>query len=518
MHRTLEIPELVELIFAELHDTSNSSLLAALARTCRTFQNPALDILWRRQFTLLNFLKCFPEDLIETVVELGRWDKKLTNFRILRPMSNDDWTRPLFYAPRVQELYLRNELRIGSWAELPTQYFGAYMFPNLKSLGLDHYTPHSLVNLEWLLSPRIWKIDLDFGPNLAALSRIIPTLTGRCPSLTDITISTDEPEKSLHTVSAFVRSLVRVERLSVRNLDGAAFEHLGRLPTLKTLAISDPEVPSDICPSTLSATSLSPMYSSLEFLYFSSTTLEKVTAFINIIARCQLQILHAGLLNSLPTRDVATLFFAALAAHCSPHSLRQIHTGKCNPWISGERDTIDGVTLQILSCFTNLVNANLPPPLVFDLDDADVGEMARAWPRIESLELRCASDMPPRITLRGLAFLAQHCPHLSSLKMDFDATAVPEWDGTAATNPLQTSPTRVLVENCPIVTPGPVAAFMSRIFPNATIRMGSWDEDGELRSEAEILNLRRWEEVRHILKETRAREEDAVMEDAESLS
>ncbi|KAJ6587513.1 hypothetical protein DFH09DRAFT_1074744 [Mycena vulgaris] len=503
MHRTLKIPELVVAV-----------PVAISGLTCRTFQNPALDMLWRRQDTLLNFLKCFPNDLIETVVDLIGRQEELTDFRLLRPISNDDWTRPLFYCHRVQELNLQNELRIGSWAELPTQYFGAYMFPNLKCLQVYPTTLFSFENLELLLSPRIVRIGFDFSTELAVVSRIIPTLTSRCPSLTDIAIAVDEPEKSLQIVSAFVRSLVRVERCSVDNLDGAAYEHLGHLPSLKKLVLFDPQMPRDIPLASTRALSQFPIYSSLESLSFGMTTLEKITAFITIIARCPIQILEVEELVSSPTRDVAKLFFAALTAHCSPHSLLRINTGTSGISISEELDAmVDSVTFRLLFCFTNLVTVHLPPPFEFDLDDTDIREMARAWPRIESLELRCTPFTRSRITLKGLSFFAEYSPHLSTLEMDFDATSVPEWDVSAATTPPQTSLAHVFVEHCPIATPGPVAAFISRIFPNAAI--DCWDDGLELGSEAEI-SFRRWQEVRHILQETRARGEDAEAEDAES--
>lgn len=37
----------------------------ALARTCRTLQGPALDVIWYYQFGLQNLVKCMPEDLWE---------------------------------------------------------------------------------------------------------------------------------------------------------------------------------------------------------------------------------------------------------------------------------------------------------------------------------------------------------------------------------------------------------------------------------------------------------------------
>lgn len=72
MHRGLQIPEIVELVCIELAEDlprygagpPQCQHLAALARTCKTFQDPALDLLWSHQKnTMKNLLMCMPNDL-----------------------------------------------------------------------------------------------------------------------------------------------------------------------------------------------------------------------------------------------------------------------------------------------------------------------------------------------------------------------------------------------------------------------------------------------------------------------
>jgi hypothetical protein len=70
MHRGLGILEIVEIICAQLGlesseslSTDASSALSALARTSQFFHNPALNVLWRHQDTLVNLIRCMPEDL-----------------------------------------------------------------------------------------------------------------------------------------------------------------------------------------------------------------------------------------------------------------------------------------------------------------------------------------------------------------------------------------------------------------------------------------------------------------------
>jgi hypothetical protein len=96
MHRTLDIPEILDFIFAELQPQSDLRSLsrekrkkapsrrdfAALARTCKRFQGPALDFLWRTQATLANLLKCLPSHLWEIVEEPHKF-LKITERRVV---------------------------------------------------------------------------------------------------------------------------------------------------------------------------------------------------------------------------------------------------------------------------------------------------------------------------------------------------------------------------------------------------------------------------------------------------
>ena len=60
MHHCLQIQELLSIIFCHYDGAYDSKMLARLARTCKAFQDPALDILWHAQKTLLPLLKCLP--------------------------------------------------------------------------------------------------------------------------------------------------------------------------------------------------------------------------------------------------------------------------------------------------------------------------------------------------------------------------------------------------------------------------------------------------------------------------
>ncbi|KIJ06202.1 hypothetical protein PAXINDRAFT_92362 [Paxillus involutus ATCC 200175] len=66
MHRCLQIREILLEVF-ELVFTSENPYpeLARLARTCRSFHEPAIDLLWYEQPSLLPLVMCFPREILD---------------------------------------------------------------------------------------------------------------------------------------------------------------------------------------------------------------------------------------------------------------------------------------------------------------------------------------------------------------------------------------------------------------------------------------------------------------------
>ena len=72
VHQCLLVPEIFGLVCEVLVDDYNSrppvqrsATLASLARTCRAFEGPALDVLWREIEGLRPLLCTMPSDLFE---------------------------------------------------------------------------------------------------------------------------------------------------------------------------------------------------------------------------------------------------------------------------------------------------------------------------------------------------------------------------------------------------------------------------------------------------------------------
>jgi len=65
MHPCLNVDEILRLLARELVESKAKATVAALARCCKSFEEPVLGALWEEQERLAPLLKCFPRDVWE---------------------------------------------------------------------------------------------------------------------------------------------------------------------------------------------------------------------------------------------------------------------------------------------------------------------------------------------------------------------------------------------------------------------------------------------------------------------
>ncbi|KAJ6483548.1 hypothetical protein C8R47DRAFT_564546 [Mycena vitilis] len=466
MHRALQILEIVDMI-CEATPVDGRDL-ANLARTCSFFFAPAATVLWREQDTIIHLLKCMPDNL---------WDMKMRfnpprlDIRLRRSITSADWARPLLYMPRVKSFVLHATFENSDFFEaigwsLPAE----YIFPNLEALEWDPRHPGDCVfrYLNLFLSSHLRNLSLA-GPKSFADLCIFEKIAIKCPLLNHFFLgwldeTSDSFDASTAVVSAFVCGLRHLETLNVPDLDDVALAHTAQLSHMKDLTIrSDRLIPLDFLQS-----EAFPALSELALL-----SMEQASAMFTALGECSLT--GFALLDSenQPTRHVARQFYSTLANSCSHLSLRDIHIPGTHPsdlpTITMDQApvySVGGEILEPLFSFINLVSVHLSHPVGFDLDDVTIELLARAWPRIEHLTLGAGSSrhIPSRVTLRGLASFAQHCYHLETLHLTFDASVV---------SPLQNDETRVPqtaldylhVALSPVGDPQCVAEYLFEIFP-----------------------------------------------------
>ncbi|KAJ7746131.1 hypothetical protein DFH07DRAFT_1038550 [Mycena maculata] len=476
MHRALEIVELVENICAHLGPADLVSLktdatrdLALLARTSTIFLNPALDVLWRSQDSLVHLLRCMPHDLL-VIPEVGPPRRHVRTIappiRLRRPILPTDWERPLFYMCRVKFFSMGNPARISDVLDVFGQCPPAqYVFPNLEKLWWHEppFKHFSLFFTPRLTSIRLFDVEADFS--------VVSNHILRCTHLKSVVLCVkrgdyDPAARSSWPFSSIVRCLTHIEDLHVPEIDSTAMEHLAQLPCLKGLhfsyqsALEEPR----------------PFERSVRFpalIQLGVPLVTVATTLLKFFWQTPLEKLVMNGTDRIPmTKMAASEFYSTLAAHCAHASLSEI-------WNSGQTFLVEptpeqiltysvaGDILQPLFSFSNLHKVELRHPVGFDLDNATILDMARSWPHITIIKLVASTTrhMPTRVTLEGLYAFAEHCPQLRDLTLTFDATLVSRTPPSDEPRHNQLCLQCLNVECSLVGDPGPVAEFLFSIFP-----------------------------------------------------
>ncbi|KAJ6456583.1 hypothetical protein C8R47DRAFT_1029277 [Mycena vitilis] len=490
MHRALRIPEIVGLVCDHLeyiyitHDGPND--FATLARTCKSFHDPALDVLWRRQNTLANVLKCLPSDVWEEMPDVK--PPQLPAVRFVKTPQPADWTRPLNYAHRIRRLTL-----------LPARRRAVHDFPTSDVLAMIElcfpggYLCHNLQDLVWspegntpafhyirlFLGPHITHASIQLPPHVADMS---PLSSLRYPELKSLNFkgSPDDAPLILRTLCTFAPELAKIERLSLNSLDRPVLLHLSRLPRLRSLDLSKTVLdPQDFVNEIDIAQDPFP---ALRKLSLDDTAVESATELVNMMQDCRLN--DFFMYSNLLSLQAATgKLYAALAGHVSFTTLHCI-------WMIEMRDdlvpppvsaiasyVITGHTLAPLFSFKNLILVHLTGPVGFDIDDTPAWDMARAWPKIRSLTLSASTALhhSSSMTLHGLRAFATHCAELRRLAIAFDASTVPPFDSSPAARISQRVLHALHVETSPIGDPPTVAKYLSGLFLGL-VSIYTWNE------------------------------------------
>ncbi|KAF8177978.1 hypothetical protein K438DRAFT_1769811 [Mycena galopus ATCC 62051] len=511
MHRALQIAELVEMICSHLApgqpsawitSTDDSFLrghLLSLAKTCKVFREPCLDALWKYQTTLLNLLRCMPDDLWSDPV-LG-----CDTLDIVRPITPEDWERPLVYLPRIRFLILSTQ------GLPPPELFETLalclpmhpLFPNLQSLDWDRVDASLLPCIWPLIGPRITHISIQLDGTPRDLS-LLANLSQKCPSLTSAFIGSYAPDsQSLHvrqSVSWFVRGLWRVQRLCIPDLDQLSFGHLATLPSLRLLMIQNlgEFVPSLDFPHLRSKF----VFPSLEEVDLSLEDVPIAVGWVEILSATRIVDLTLHVSVIMTTGDIAALC-QSFSDHLPRASLQRLETQGLATSLADQfaestpaQYYIKTQSLRLLFCFLNLETVSLEITGGLNLDDSIILEMARAWPNLKSLSLwpECPTHVERRVTLSALIFFARHCPALWHLHLDINARVIPTVEAVGADQQPHTNLTELRVQHSPILDASAVTGFLFPLFPHlTTINAGSYyaDQDG-----VDVMEYRmRWERV-----------------------
>ncbi|KAG1795264.1 hypothetical protein EV424DRAFT_625080 [Suillus variegatus] len=234
MHQALLVPEVLLEIFAYLNTipsktTSTLKLFAALARTCKIFYEPAMDVLWTEIHGLEPLLGCVTR--LHPLIYLSRtmWDNHNPWAKGVEPLSAHEAHQFLRHSSRVRALNIQSD-HPHLLSVIPAE---AYVFPRLKSLSL------SVTYLNLFLPRMLHRC------HLLSVDEGLQSFVTRCialehlyiyaPAMRDVDSTANANELSL--LSDRIRWCTRLVTLHCPIIDWATWKHLSHLPTLLELDI-----------------------------------------------------------------------------------------------------------------------------------------------------------------------------------------------------------------------------------------------------------------------------------------
>ncbi|KAJ7643112.1 hypothetical protein DFH06DRAFT_602450 [Mycena polygramma] len=504
MHSCWHVPEILQMILEQLGQSrAGDTALARLAVVCRRFHHPALDLLWRQQYSLVPLLKCLP----------GVWSGSDDSFSLicdldvaLNPL---DWTRLLSNAARIRRLTLypiRREMREAVEflaMSMPVD----CLLPNLEYLAWspDDFGLFPYVRL--FVGPKLRSIELAMNGPGSHLS-ILPWLASRYPLLESVELFSSSEFMASNfsrrkAISTMVHKLSNVRHLTVSGLDTPAMRHLASLSSLQSLIV---DVIDDLIFS--SDLSVPAAFPALRKLTIGNAPIACLINFFNALSDCALTEIFIEA-SSFDESQVSVLI-SAIHDHVSHASLTLLSLGPPRSELDSPAlrlQTLHPTTIRPLLAFRKLIFLDLET-FRLSFDDRFVAEMAAAWPEITRL---CFSthyvvgdpSPPPLLSLCGLSAFVQHCPHLKVLRIPVDARNIP-----APPNPVlwarQTALTSLHVVDSPIDSVLATAGVLSSMFPALEQVLASDESEEEVGDEPRIIMAdpvahARWKEVEKLV-------------------
>ncbi|EMD35041.1 hypothetical protein CERSUDRAFT_116547 [Gelatoporia subvermispora B] len=493
MHRCLQISEILYLVLRVLQGDPEDhyialhpSTLAALARTCRAFREPALNILWERQNNIVGIIQCLPSGCWEyRHVREGRKGEMLSFMRSLVPR---DWIRFIYYARKIKYLELSGKGsdhrdRFPSDAallDLSTYRVSGALFPCLRKLSLFEVKSGYWNIMNIFVSP-VLKIlnvyDSGFGkrPSERDVTSLLSDIVRISSDLSTLKLELQGPDNRPNSIPFILEDLralrdVNLDLPDDRLAAGASFAWLRSLPNLTCLTLRDDGLPVDL--NLASKTISSSKFTSLKNLSIEICNLSPTYAMLQVFSGVPLKTLNIRVADCeerpILGSDVQELL--ETVARCCPHtSLRSFSIDLDVLAESYEQIRLRSSHIQSLLVFKNVTEVTLETGFCLEIGDDQFKDIIMAWPQLSRLSIHVprtwSREFRPMLTQASLEMLAVHCPLLRHLVINFDATQMSQpTQGYGMGRLLEF----LNVEWSPIERPEDAAAFLSAVFPQLT--------------------------------------------------
>ncbi|OAX35171.1 hypothetical protein K503DRAFT_868444 [Rhizopogon vinicolor AM-OR11-026] len=470
-------------------DISSRKSLAALARVCKTFHEPAMDLLWADtdDYGIEPLLGCVKR-LHPLVYQscLNHHDRQ--NVRDswsqgIEPLSEHEVHQFLRHAARVRYLSVRwSQTRPGSefHLNLLTVFpIGTRLFPRLQALD---WQPDTNIKLHLFLSPTLRRCALT---GVYSDLKTIGTFGRELESLSIWFFVESKSPYDLSLLSKAVRSCMRLKHLRCPSLDSTAWKHLSNLPNLTTITI----------------------YGALDGFMLKCDNVI-FTPFLNVTslsfrlpsAADIITVIRHSEFPSLKKFRVMVDVLPCLEAEQLVHALTQCNACDTLEYVSVEgfdsvakrglnkRSDKPSAVIKPLLCFPQLRTLDLSLHHTIYLDNDLLLEAMSSWPHIHTLHLRSENvrhpQFQPTVTFRGLFAALRFCPHLTALSLDMDAVNIdvdPDAESFQHTSLHYLDVCNSIAKDPEAVT-GIILAMLPGIWElnNRGRKGGVWDEVGEI--------------------------------------
>ncbi|KAG2115208.1 uncharacterized protein F5147DRAFT_412861 [Suillus discolor] len=454
------IPEIVRVIFEYIYDPIRNEedidgrvTVAGLARTCRAFNDPALDVLWAQLHSLDALVLC-------SGGTRDRWNQSTWD----QPLYDADWRVLARHTRRVCTLTISphsETWHISTMGLLNCFPLPGPLLPNLTKLNWlsnnEEYFPflHRFCgpNLKTLrLSPDEWGVSKCVA--VASLASSCPLLEGfLCP---------DADHFSMHAISEAVLGWNKLRLLQVGPVDEQALAHVASLQTLQELhfsAASDPR------------SSLLELCNPHALMVISIPTPSIFQIFMqNVHLSIQRLEIHCSLYDySFPEHFFSHL--QACLAHPEELTWLSLIVDKISPEDdSDELIVLNSHILHPLLTFKGLNHLDLGHSCTAHIDDTFLREIALSCPHLQRLRLGDQHHwfIAPLVTFDGIISLLRHCRQLFCLGIFFNATFKSNTTYVASVDAISPKITEFHVGASPIGDPVKVTAVLSFLFPSVT--------------------------------------------------
>ncbi|KAG1777198.1 hypothetical protein EV702DRAFT_1226158 [Suillus placidus] len=420
MHACLWIPEILNAIFAELTQVTESGVqpsyttLYHLALTCRAFRELALAALWAHIQTSDVLIMFLPQDA-------------RSQPRLLRPLVDDDWATFQKYACRVRSLTFENHddqtsrklHDSAALALLDSPASPSCPFPLLRELYWYDKRDVLLPCLQRCISTTLTRLVIHSKLWPSAMVDLVAGLGTACPKIKEFRCSMP-PASACAMLSDFVTCWDDLEILETGVVNAQALQHLASLKQLRELKMLVPEGHNlDLDP-----TSTFSVMFSLDKFSITAASIELLFAFL---APLQISAKNAELnIVSPPNADDLNHLLSSLTEHFRPNVLKSLGV-----WVNRPTDFDDHVLFELtasafrkIRAFTRLTNLDLSSMHVSITDD-EVLDLVSAWPQMECLYLATGWDWGVTrlgVTFSGLAGILKRCPNLRSVGVNLDTS------------------------------------------------------------------------------------------------